>query len=69
MSVIEGIVGGSTQITIADMGGAILLTMRRREVVLEEAITVDQCKRLRKLLGGAEKRANDNLRRAGLSER
>ena len=55
--VIEGLVGGSTQITIADRGCAVSIAMRQRDTVLEEVLTYDQAKRLQKLISNAAKRA------------
>ena len=55
---IEGfIVGGSTQITIANLGAGIMLTFRTREATIETMLGVEQSQRLRRLLRAAEKRA------------
>ena len=59
--VIEGLVGGATQITVADRGQAINLAMRQRDTLLEETLTAEQSKRLRKLLAAAEARARSVL--------
>ena len=59
--VIEGLVGGATQITVADRGHAINLAMRQRDTLLEETLTAEQSKRLRKLLAAAEARARSVL--------
>lgn len=56
--IIEGfVVGGSTQITVANVGHAVLLTMKTRIGEVEATLSGDQSKRLRRLLSAAEKRA------------
>lgn len=57
--IIEGfVVGGTTQITVANLGHAVLLTMKRRDGEVDATLSSDQSRRLRRLLSAAEKRAD-----------
>lgn len=63
--IIEGfLVGGTTQIIVANVGHAVDLTMRTREASTSATLSVDQSKRLRRLLAAAEKRAEQGRGRA-----
>jgi hypothetical protein len=61
---ISGLKVGRVNLTIADEGAAITIAMSSRlpsqidPIVLDVTITVEQSARLRRMLAGAEKRAN-----------
>lgn len=56
--IIEGfLVGGSTTILTANQGHAVMLTLKGIGGQVEAVLSVDQSKRLRRLLSMAEKRA------------
>lgn len=60
---IEGFIAGSVAITIANCGVGVALAMDTRGLPKVEAvISVEQSRRLRRLMAAAEKRAINNAR-------
>jgi hypothetical protein len=55
---IEGfVVGGTMQLTVANVGHCITVSMKNRTTGEEVALSVEQSRRLRRLLAAAERRA------------